>query len=467
MTLSLAFHGAAGTVTGSRHLLTADGTRVLVDCGMFQGLKKLRLLNWEPTPFEPAGVDHVVLTHIHIDHSGYLPRFVREGFAGPVHATRATRELSDILWFDAAKIQEEDAAHANRKGWTRHRPALPLFTRDDAERAHARVRGFRYGKWFDLGRDLRARFHNMGHILGSAMVEMRVGNGAGEKGIVFSGDIGRYDMPLHPDPDPCPECDVLVIESTYGDRLHDHEPLMDQLARPIRETFRQGGTVLIPAFAVGRSQMITLILCEAMEAGEIPEVPIHIDSPMAVDATAAYRKFANEDNLDEEVVERVNPATGRIYPKNVRFHRSTEESKELNDLDGPRIIVSSSGMLSGGRVLHHLRRILPDRRNLLVLVGYQAMGTRGRALLDGKKHLKMHGKHIAVKCRFLDAHGLSAHADRDEMVRWVKTAPAPPKRIFVVHGEPESSEAFAATLRAEFGSEVTVPALGESFELEP
>jgi metallo-beta-lactamase family protein len=302
----------------------------------------------------------------------------------------------------------------------------------------------------------------MGHILGSASIEME----AAGKRIVFSGDIGRYDMPLHPDPEPRPECDVLVIESTYGDRVHDDEPLMDQIAKPMRETFNQGGIVLIPAFAVGRSQLITLILCEAMEAGIIPEVPIHIDSPMAVDATGVYRKFANDDNLDEDVVDRKDPATGRIYPANVRFHRSTDESKELNGMKGPRVIVSSSGMLSGGRVLHHLRHVLPDRRNMLVLVGYQARGTRGRALLDGKKDLKMHGKRIPVKCRFLSAHGLSAHADRDEMVRWIRTAPTSPRRIFVVHGEPESSAAFADTLRGEFaGTEVTVPELDESFDL--
>ena len=437
MSLSLTFHGAAGTVTGSRHLLTAGDTKILVDCGMFQGLKALRLRNWEPTAFDPADLDHVVLTHIHIDHSGWLPRLVSQGFRGPVHGTRGTKELSGILWLDAAKIQEEDASHANRRGWTKHKPALPLFTKEDAERAVRRVKGYRYGKWFDLSGEVRMRFHNMGHILGSAMVDTRVTSGGAETRIVFSGDIGRYDMPLHPDPDPCPPCDVLVVESTYGDRVHDDEPLMDQIAKPMAETFRAGGTVLIPAFAVGRSQLVTLILCEAMEAGIIPEVPIHIDSPMAVNATDVYRKFANEDNLDEDVVDRRNPVTGRIYPDNVQFHRTTDESKALNELRGPRIIVSSSGMLSGGRVLHHLRRILPERKNLLVLVGYQAKGTRGRALLDGKDYLKMHGRRIPVKCRFISAHGLSAHADRDEMVRWIETAPAAPKKIFVVHGEPE------------------------------
>ncbi|MEN8149111.1 MAG: MBL fold metallo-hydrolase, partial [Planctomycetota bacterium] len=321
MTLSLAFHGAAGTVTGSRHLLTAGDRKILVDCGMFQGLKELRLRNWEETPFDPAQIDHLVLTHIHIDHSGWVPRLVREGFRGPIHGTRGTKGLSGILWLDAAKIQEEDAAHANRKRWTRHRPALPLFTREDAERAVGRVKGHRYETWFDLGRDVRARFHNMGHILGSAMVEME----AAGKRIVFSGDIGRYDMPLHPDPEPMPACDTLVIESTYGDRVHDDEPLMDQVAGPMRATFNEGGIVLIPAFAVGRSQLITLILCEAMEAGILPEVPIHIDSPMAVNATSVYRKFADDDNLDEDVVDRKDPVTGRIYPPNVRFHRSTDE----------------------------------------------------------------------------------------------------------------------------------------------
>jgi metallo-beta-lactamase family protein len=366
-----------------------------------------------------------------------------------------------VLLLDSAKIQEEDAAHANRKKWSKHRPAMPLYTREDAERAHGRIVGMRYEKWFDLAADLKARFWNMGHILGSAMIEVE----AGGRKIAFSGDVGRYDMPLHPDPEPLPATDVLVMESTYGDRDHDDEPLLDQLREPLRRTFRAGGTVLIPAFAVGRSQLITLMLCELMEDGSIPEVPIHIDSPMAVDATDIYRKYANEDNLDEDVVERKDRRTGRIYPPNVSFHRSVEESKQLNQMKGPRIVVSSSGMLSGGRVLHHLRRILPDQRNLLVLVGYQAMGTRGRALLDGKKNLKMHGKKIPVRCKFVSVHGMSAHADRNELLSWVMTAPKPPEKIFVVHGDPEASEAMATKLRDALPSEVVVPAIDESFPI--
>jgi metallo-beta-lactamase family protein len=461
MNLALTFHGAAGTVTGSRHRLTAGKTEILVDCGLFQGLKALRLKNWEPFPFEPAGLDHVLLTHTHIDHAGWLPRLVRDGFDGPVHSTRGTRDLAKVLLLDSAKIQEEDAAHANRKKWSKHRPAMPLYTREDAERAHGKMIGMRYGKWFDLAADVKARFLNMGHILGSSMIEVQ----ANGKTFVFSGDVGRYDMPLHPDPEPLPPCDVLVMESTYGDRDHDDEPLLDQLREPLRRTFEEGGTVLIPAFAVGRSQLITLMLCELMEDGSIPEVPIHIDSPMAVDATDLYRKYANEDNLDEDVVERKDRRTGRIYPPNVSFHRSVEESKQLNEMRGPRIVVSSSGMLAGGRVLHHLRRILPDKRNLLVLAGYQAIGTRGRALLDGKKNLKMHGKQIPVRTKFVSVHGLSAHADRNELLLWVRTAPKPPEKIFVVHGDPEATEAMAVKLGDALPSEVFVPAIDESFAI--
>lgn len=459
----LTFHGGAGTVTGSRHLLEAAGRNVLIDCGMFQGLKELRLLNWEAPGFDLRAVDHLLLTHSHIDHAGYLPRLVKLGYAGEVHATPATCELAEILLLDAAKIQEEDARYANRKKFSKHKPALPLYTSEDAQAALARMRPVPYGEWLDLGAGLRARFHNAGHILGSAHIEVRIPGAKGGMTVVFSGDVGRYDMPLHPDPTPPPPCDVMILESTYGNRDHDDTPFVDQLREPLRRAIERGGTVLIPAFAVARAQIVTLLLRQGMERGAIPEVPIHIDSPMAVNTTRLYSRHLHDENLDPALA---SEGRERLFPGNVEFHRSVEESKALNELKGPRIIVSSSGMLTGGRVLHHLARLLPDPKNLLVLVGYQAAGTRGRQMLEGASSIKLHGGQVPVRAEFIDVHGLSAHADRKGLLRWVRSAEKPPSLIFAVHGEPEAAMALQTLLGRELGIKALAPRLGDSFELE-
>ena len=463
MTLHLGFHGAAGTVTGSRHLLITDRTRVLVDAGMFQGLKELRELNWRSPAFKPETIDHVVLTHTHIDHSGYLPRLVRDGFRGPVHCTPATRELARLLLLDAARLQEEDADYANRKGFSKHKPALPLFTAADAEAALGRLVPAPYGAWIEMGDGIRARFHNAGHILGSALVEMRVDRNGRARTLVFSGDVGGYDMPLHPDPAPPPACDVLVVESTYGDRLHDRTPLQEQLSASLLETLARRGTVLIPSFAVGRAQQITLLLGDMMKAGALPQVPIHLDSPMAVDATRIYAGHLRDRNLDEGLVQ---GSTSRLCPPGMRFHRTVAESRALNDLPGPRVIISASGMLTGGRVLHHLARLLPDDRNLVLLVGFQAAGTRGRALLDGAPALKMHGVQVQSRARFLALHGLSGHGDSDELVRWMRSGLAKPFAVFVTHGEPPAAAALARRIEKEFGSRTFEPRLGAVFDLD-
>lgn len=462
MTFRLSFHGGVGTVTGSRHLLDANGRRVLVDAGLFQGLKELRLLNWQKPSFDPTGLDALLLTHGHIDHSGYLPRLARDGFQGPVFCTPGTRDLAEILLLDSAKLQEEDAAYANRQGFSKHRPALPLYTAADAEAALGKLRAVPYGDWIDLGRSLRARFVNAGHILGSAMVEVEVALGGRTATLVFSGDVGRYDAPLHPDPSTLPACDVLVMESTYGDRVHDATPFAAQIREPMRRAFSRGGVVLIPSFAVGRAQLVTLLLREAMQAGELPEVPIHIDSPMAVDATEVYARHMNEENLDPDIV-----GEGRrgLFPRRVYFHRTVEESKALNRVAEPCIIISSSGMLTGGRVVHHLKRLLPDERNLLVLVGYQAAGTRGRALLEGAKSLRMHGQDVRVAAEFLCVHGLSAHADQQELLRWVRSSSRPPGRVFLTHGEPEATRALADLLTRELGAQPLIPKMNDSFDL--
>jgi metallo-beta-lactamase family protein len=460
--LSLAFHGAAGTVTGSRHLLKAGKAWVLVDIGMFQGLKKLRLLNWKMPSFNPSRVDHLLLTHAHIDHSGYLPRLVRDGYKGPIHCTKPTRELVDLLLMDSAEIQEEDAAYANRKGFTKHKPALPLYTKKDAREALKHLRVVRYGKWLDLGKGVQARFHNAGHILGSGLVEARVETEGREHTVVFSGDVGRYDFPLHTDPDPLPPCDTLVIESTYGNRTHEAEPLEDQLRDPILRTIEKRGVVLIPSFAVGRSQLIILILLRMMESGDLPRVPIHLDSPMAVDVTRIYSRYLHSPSLDDDVAD-----DGRelIFPEGVQFHKSVSDSKRLNDMKGPRIIVSPSGMMTGGRILHHLCQRLPDPRTLVILAGFQAQGTRGRALLEGAETLRMHGCTTRVQAEVLSLHGISGHADKDELLRWIGSSSRPPREVFVTHGEPEASQELSHAIKERFGAKMYIPKMDEEFEL--
>lgn len=476
--IELSFHGGAGTVTGSRHLLTTPTCRLLVDVGLFQGLKQLRELNWRKPAFDPRSVDHLLLTHTHIDHAGYLPRLVRDGYRGPVHCTPATAQLAQLLLLDSAKIQEEDAAFANKKGFSKHSPALPLYTTQDAENALRLLHPVDYGAWLSLADGVRARYLNAGHILGSAHIEVQVERAAPVAGrgpagaadpltVLFSGDVGRYDMPLHVDPVAPPPCDALVVESTYGDRRHDSAPFSEQIRRPFLETFEHDGVVLIPSYAVGRAQQVTLILADMIRAGQLPEVPIHIDSPMAVDATRIYASHLGDRNLDEGlgVDAQGRPGGSRLFPRNVVFHRSVDESKALNQLRGPRVILSSSGMLTAGRVLHHLAQRLPDPKNLVVLVGYQAAGTRGRALEQGARSLRIHGMEVPVRARTLSVHGLSGHADQDELLRWIRSGPRVPGRAFVTHGEPEAADAFAARLRTELRIQADTPRLGAAFTL--
>ena len=449
-------------MTGSRHLLEANGSSVLIDAGMFQGLKELRLLNWQAPSFDVGKLDHLLLTHGHIDHAGYLPRLVKLGYRGLVHCTPATVDLAEILLLDSAKIQEEDARYANKKHFSKHHPALPLYDSADAQAALDRLRAVNYDTWLELDRHLSARFVNAGHILGSAHIEVRAKSGVQERTIVFSGDIGRYDMPLHPDPSPPPACDYLVMESTYGDRDHDTTTFLEQMVKPLKAAFARGGVVLIPSFAVARAQLVTLLLREAMDNGDLPEVPIHMDSPMAINTTRLYGKYMDEENLDADIV---GEGANRLFPGNVEFHRSVEQSMELNDLAGPRIIISASGMLTGGRVLHHLKRLLPDPRNLVVMVGYQAPGTRGRAMLEGARQVKIHGEMVPVNAQFMDVHGLSAHADRHELIRWLRSAERLPQVVFVVHGEPEASMAMAALIEKELSIKTITPRMGDSFDL--
>lgn len=462
MSARLSFHGGVGTVTGSRYLLETGGTTLQVDAGLFQGLKKLRLMNWQGPSFDPKKVDGIILTHAHIDHSGYLPRLVKLGYSGPVYCTPATLHLAELMLLDAAKIQEEEAEYANYKGFSKHKPALPLYTTEDAENAIRLLRAVKYGEWFDLGEGVGFRYLNAGHILGAAMVETRLRVDGRELELVFSGDVGRYDVPLHSDPSPPPPSDLLVMESTYGNRNHDRRPIQEQIREPIVEALDRGGIILIPSFAVGRTQLVTLILRELINTGRLPDIPIHIDSPMAVDATRIYSQHLHDLSLDEDLVE---DGRSRLFPRNVRFHRSVDDSKELNELPGPRIIISASGMLTAGRVLHHLRRLLPNPNNLVLLVGYQAAGTRGRSLVEGAKRLKMHGEQVRVRAQVKTLNGLSAHADKDELLRWLRSAESAPSTVFVTHGEPEAADALAKQIEKQVGCRLLIPRLGDGFDL--
>jgi len=449
----LTFLGAAGTVTGSKYLLEHDGLRLLVDCGLFQGLKALRLRNWDHLPVDPRSIDAVLLTHAHLDHSGYLPALVRDGFRGAVWCTPPTLALCRLLLPDSGHLQEEDAAYANRKGFSKHHPALPLYTEADAERALERFRTARFGQELPLGGGASARFTHAGHILGASSVHVSIGGTS----ILFSGDLGRYDDLLMRDPVDAPAADTLVIESTYGDREHIETDPGDALAELIGRTIGRGGSVLIPAFAVGRAQLLLHVIARLKRRGAIPDVPVFLNSPMAVDTTALYRHYARGHRLDDvELAAMAGVA---------RMVRGVEESKALNRLNYPSVIVSASGMATGGRVLHHLKSLGPDPRNTIVLAGYQAPGTRGADLQAGKRSLRIHGADHEIRAEVAALAGLSAHADASDLMRWARTMPQAPRRAFVTHGEPDAAHALADQLRRQLHWKAEVPAHADTVEI--
>jgi len=459
----LTFHGAAETVTGSKYLLEADGTGILIDCGMFQGLKELRLKNWQPLPFDVEELAAIVLTHAHIDHIGFLPRVVKFGYRGPVFCTPATEDLAEVILFDAAKIQESDAEYANRKKFSKHHPALPLFDENDARRSLKLLRPVERESWFPVAGPFRCRYHDAGHLLGSAMIEVEVaGTAARPMRILFSGDVGRYAAPVYHDPTSPPACDYLVCESTYGDRDHPHTDLMDELAATVNASVRRGGVMLVAAFAVGRAQQLIYLLQLLAQEGRTPELPIFLDSPMAVNATEIYCAHAAEHDLSEG---RLADSNGIFKGRNVHLARTAEESKRINNIDGPAVIIASSGMMTGGRILYHLEQRLPEPRNTVLLGGFMAAGTRGRALEEGAKTLRIHGRDVLVRAVVEKHSGLSCHADRGELLRWLAPLPAP-RRVFVTHGEKQSAVAFAGELSSTRGWDVHVPRLGETVELE-
>lgn len=457
----LSFHGAAETVTGSKYLIEAGDARVLVDCGLFQGLKSLRQLNWLPEPFPAESVDAVVLTHAHVDHSGQLPLLEKQGFRGPVYCTAATAELTEILLLDAAENQERDAEYANRKGFSKHKPALPLYDCRDVRRLLPNLMPTATRSWFPLVGPLWARLVQVGHLLGAVMVEIEVRDRKPPLRLLFSGDVGRFDAPLYYDPSPPGPCDYLICESTYGDRDHPREAVLDQLAQVVHEALDRGGVIVVPAFAVGRAQQLVYLLRVLIDQKRLPELPVYVDSPMALDATSVYQKYSADHDLSEG---RLAGPESVFRWRNVHLVRTVEESKRINAVAGPAVIISSSGMLTGGRVLHHLEQRLPEARNTVLLGGFMAEGTRGRSLQNGAKWLRIHGRDVPVRAAVAPISCLSGHADRDELLRWLEPLPAP-RRVFLTHGEKSAAEAFAEQLTSRRGWNVTIPRLGESFEL--
>jgi len=464
---TLTFWGGVGTVTGSKYLIEAEGRRVLIDCGLFQGLKELRERNWQDPPFDPRSLDAVLITHAHIDHTGYLPRLVALGYDKPVYCSRGTLDLLKILLPDSARLQEEEADYRNRHGLTKHQPALPLYTEDDAREAINLLRPVvNTGEAVEVAPNIRVGFRVAGHIMGSSLVLVEI-DGAGDDGagrkVLFSGDLGHYDQPIIKDPDPPPACDYMLVESTYGDRLHDPEKPDDALTRIINETAERRAPLLIPAFAIGRTQEIVYLIRELEEDKRIPILPVRVDSPMAAAATQAYSHRTEEQ--DEEYASVLSRKRHPLRTHSMVTASSREESKRLNEERGARIIVSASGMMTGGRVMHHARRILPDENATILFVGYQAAGTTGRKILDGHKEVRIMGQPVPVKCHIERIGGFSAHADWKEVLRWLEGMPGAPRRSFTTHGEPEAAAAMAQHIRERFGWTVDAPEYGQTVEL--
>ena len=451
--LTLTSLGGAGTVTGSKHLLTFGDTRILVDCGLFQGMKNLRELNWERLPVAARDIDAVVLTHAHLDHCGYLPRLLLEGFRGRIFATAATREVARLILLDSAWIQEKDAEFANRKGFSKHAPALPLYRVKDAERTLEHFVDVPLHRETELPGGAQVLLRRAGHILGAASAQIDIG---GQR-IVFSGDLGRYDDAVMHDPEAVPDADYIVVESTYGNRVHARTDPVKALGDVIERTVQRGGTVVIPAFAVGRAQTLVHDLWLLRKAGRLDNVPVYLDSPMATSATELLHRHSDDHKLASEDYAAACAA--------VTYVRDVEDSKALSANRYPKVIISASGMATGGRVLHHIAAFGPDHRSTLLFSGFQAAGTRGRKLLDGARETRIYGQWVRVNAQVTELPMLSAHADSDELMRWLSGFRRPPQRVFVVHGEPEASDALRERIERELDWPATVPLQNRSYAL--
>ncbi|HEY0907363.1 MAG TPA: MBL fold metallo-hydrolase [Methylophilus sp.] len=444
--MQLQFLGATGTVTGSKYLLTLAQRRLMIDCGLFQGLKQLRLKNWADLPVDPASIDTVILTHAHIDHSGYLPVLVRQGFTGKIYCSHATMELCKILLPDSAHLQEEEAAFANKRGFSRHQPALPLYTRADAEAALQHFCPMGFDQEVALGDGITLKLLPNGHILGSSFVQLR----AQQRTIVFSGDIGRPDDVLMFPPASIRQADYLILESTYGNRTHSTEDPELKLAQIIQQTVKRKGVIIVPVFAVGRAQELLYYIHRLKASGSIPaDLPVYLNSPMAVEATQIYRHYHDQHRLNHSETE--------ILLHTAHMVESIEASKHLNTLSGPMIILSASGMASGGRVIHHLAAFAPEARNTILFVGFQAAGTRGYAMLEGSKTIKIHGEYVPVRAQVASISNLSAHADYTEILRWLQGFEKAPRQTFITHGEPVAADAMRMHIKDSLHWAVTVP----------
>ena len=460
----LTFLGATDAVTGSRFLVETAGARVLVDCGLFQGQKQLRLRNRAQFPVDPASIDAVVVTHAHLDHTGYLPALAVRGFSGPVLATPNTVALSRIVLPDSGHLQEEDADYANRKGFSKHHPALPLYTEEDARRVLGQFEAVPFETELEVAPGIAATFARAGHVLGSATVTLRLGEASGRR-LLFSGDLGRPTHPLLRPPKPIAGADVVVVESTYGDRRHEDEGIcVARLADAIRRTAEHGGTMLIPAFAVDRTEVVLVHLARLMRAGTVPRLPVYVDSPMALAALGVYRRALAE--RDPEIRDEALSDPDPFDPGQLIEVRDVEGSKALDATTFPSIIVSASGMATGGRVLHHLARFLPHHRNTVVIAGFQAAGTRGRLLQQGARTVKLLGRYVTVRADVIDISGLSVHADREELLDWLGTAPEPPDTAFVVHGEPDASRSLRDAIENDLEWTAVVPRYAERVRLD-
>jgi metallo-beta-lactamase family protein len=452
--IKITFLGGAGTVTGSKTLVEYENHKLLVDCGLFQGLKELRLRNWEPLPISPSKITAVLLTHAHIDHSGYIPLLIKQGFKGKIYCTKATFELCRVLLPDSGYLQEEDAKRANLYHYSKHSPALPLYTEEDAEKSLKYFEIIEFDQVYDFFKPLKITWHRAGHILGASWIDIK----SPQQNIIFSGDLGRPRDPIMRAPEHPKACRTLVIESTYGNRKHSEEDTLEVIAKCIRNTFARGGTVLIPAFAVGRTQAILYYLDRLKCAKRIPDMPIFLDSPMAIDATKILQYHGDEHRL--------NPHDCQRICNQAQYIQTPDESKALDSMNIPKIIISASGMMTGGRILHHLKFFGPDHRNSILITGYQAIGTRGARLLNHETHLKIHGELIPINAEIIELTSTSAHADYEEILEWLGSFAVLPRQIFINHGEYDAAIALKQHIESRFAIHCVIPDYLQSFTLK-
>ncbi len=450
---TLQFVGGAGTVTGSKYLISTPKTHILIDCGMFQGLKSLRLQNWDGLPIDPAKIDAILLTHAHIDHSGYIPRLIKNGFKGKIYSTAATKDLCEILLPDAGYLAEEEAAYLNKHRKSKHSPALPLFTMEEAQKSLKHFESVPYDQEISLPSGISFEMRYAGHILGAASIVLRVEG----KSFLFTGDVGRSNDPVLFPPKLLPQTDYLITESTYGNKRHNVSDPLSELEEIVSEAFQRNGVIIIPAFAVGRAQTLMFYLWKLKNQGRLPDIPMYLNSPMATNVNGIFKKYHELHQLSAAESDEVCHV--------VKYIRSVDESKALNEKKGPMLIISASGMITGGRVLHHIKQFGPNPRNLILLSGFQAAGTRGEALQHGSSEIKIHGEYLPIRAQVKVLENISAHADYQEMIDWFRASHIRPKKVFITHGEPASSDGMRMRLTDAFGWKCVIPEQNQKFEL--